>query len=101
MSVTRRKPATITYKLLRCIAENGEARKWDLTKIVGTTGQFDHYVRDYLMKQNMVEERVDGRFKFYKMTKFGEEMYQVLKKDHLFKAILQISGKRLQSEDII
>ena len=61
MSFRRRKPAKITYQLLRCIDENGEATKWDLTKIVGTTGQFDHYVTNYLMRNGFVEERQENR----------------------------------------
>jgi len=101
MSFPRRKPAEITYKLLRCIDESGEVTKWDLTKIVGTTGQFEHYVDNYLIRNKLVEERQEGRYYFYKMTKFGEELFSVLKKDFLFKAILQISGKRLSREDIL
>ena len=61
MSLLRRKPAEITYKLFRCMAEKGEARKWDLTKIVGTSSQFDHYVANFLMRKGFVEERKEGR----------------------------------------
>lgn len=95
----RRKPAEITYKLLRCISENGEATKWDLTKIVGTTSQFDSYVTNYLMKEGLVEERQENGFYFYSMTENGRLMYSVLRKDNLFKAMRRISGNRLSREE--
>jgi predicted transcriptional regulator len=95
LSFRRRKPAEITYKLLRCIDEDGEATKWDLTKIVGTTSQFDSYVSEYLIENGFISERQEGRYYFYSLTKLGEELYSLLKKDKLFKAVLKISGKRL------
>ena len=75
MSFRRRKPADITYKLLREIAEEGEATKWDLTKIVGTTSQFDGYVTNFLMKNGFVSERQEGRFYFYSLSEHGKELY--------------------------
>ncbi len=101
MSFRRRRPAEITYKLLRCIVEDGEATKWDLTKIVGTTSQFDSYVSGYLIKNRFVSERQDGRHYFYTITKLGEELYSLLRKDALFKAVLRISGKRLSREEAV
>ena len=98
MSSRRRKPAEITYKLLRCIDEEGEATKWDLTKIVGTTSQFDSYVSEYLIKNNFVSERREGRHYYYSITKLGDELYSLLRKDNLFKAVLRIGGKRLTRE---
>ena len=101
MSFRRRKPAKITYQLLRFIDENGEATKLDLTKIVGTTSQFDHYVINFLMRKGFVEERQEDRYYFYSMTSSGRDLYSVLRKDNLFKAILRISGKRLSREETI
>jgi len=101
MSFRRRKPAKITYQLLRYIDENDEATKWDLTKIVGTTSQFDHYVTNFLMRKGFIEERREDRFYFYSMTPNGKNLFSVLRQDNLFKAILRISGKRLSSEEII
>ena len=100
MSFRRRRPAEITYKLLKCISDDGEATKWDLTKIVGTTSQFDGYVSEYLINYGFVSERQEGRYYFYSLTKLGEELYSLLKKDKLFKAVLKISGKRLSREEL-
>lgn len=100
MSFRRRKPVEITYKLLRCIVEDGEATKWDLTKIVGTTSQFDSYVQESLVNKGFITERKDGRHYFYSLSKKGEEFYSLLKKDYLLKAVLRISGKRLKREDL-
>jgi predicted transcriptional regulator len=101
LSFRRRRPAEITYKLLRCIIEDGEATKWDLTKIVGTTSQFESYVSEYLILNGFVAERQDGRNYFYSLTKLGEELYSLLKKDALFKAVIRISGKRLSREVVV
>lgn len=98
MSFRRQRPAEITYKLLRCIVEDGEATKGDLIKIVGTTSQFESYVSEYLILNGFVAERQDGRNYFYSLTKIGQELYSLLKKDYLFKAVLRISGKRLSRE---
>jgi predicted transcriptional regulator len=95
VSFRRRKPADITYKLLRCIDEQGEATRWDLTKIVGTTSQFDGYVTNFLMKNGFVSERQEGRHYFYSLSERGKELHSLLKKDYLMKAVSRISGKRL------
>ena len=91
----------ITYKLLKCIDDdNGETTRWALTKIVGTSSQFRSYVGTNLIDKGFVTERIEGRHYFYSLTKIGKELYSLLKKDYLLKAVMRISGKRLSREDI-
>ena len=101
MSFPRRRAAEITYKILNWVNENTESSRWDLIKITGNEMQFNHYVTDFLLKKDCLVERVEGRNYFYKLTQRGKEFHSVLKKDYLFKMVVQVSGGRLRSEEVI
>jgi predicted transcriptional regulator len=101
LSVSRRRAAEITYKILNDVSEKGESTKWDLIKIVGNEQQFNHYITDFILKKECLKERTEGRNYFYSLTQRGRELHSVLKKDYLFKMVVQISGSRLRSEEVL
>ncbi len=93
---SRRKPSEIALKLLDCIDEKGEATKWDLIKILGTTWQFHQWIENFLMKEKLVEERRESRNYFYRKTESGELFHKLLRSGKIMKAFLRVSGKRLE-----
>ena len=57
-------------------------------------------LKHYRSKNGFVNERQEGRNYFYSLTKLGWELYSLLKKDYLFKAVLRIGGKSLSREEM-
>ena len=96
MSSSRRKPSEIVLEILGCIVDKGEATRWDLTKILGTTWQFHHWIEDFLLKENFITERKEKNYYFYSITDLGMQFYELLKNGKLLKAFIKISGKRLR-----
>ena len=69
MSFPRRDPSRIALELFDCIdRKEGKATKWDLIKVLGNEAQFDHWVKDFLVKDKFVEEMAGSRYSFYKKT---------------------------------
>ena len=98
MSSSRREPSQIALELLDCIDEKGEATRWDLIKILGNTSQFRHWVEEFLVKEEFVEERRQSRIYFYKKTETGELFHKLLKNGMIMKALLRVSGRRLKMD---
>ena len=97
MSFPRRNPSRIALELLDCIDQReGRATKWDLTKILGTEAQFNHWVKDFLIKDNFVEEIIESRYYFYRKTESGNLFHRLLKNGEIIEALLRVSGKRLR-----
>ena len=94
---SRRHPGEIALQLLRAIAED-KASKWELTKILGNTAQFRHWVEDFLIKDRLIEETREGRVTYYSLTPRGELFYDLLRNGDVLRSILRLSGKRLNLE---
>jgi predicted transcriptional regulator len=94
---SRRRPNEIAFELLNAINSN-RATKWELTKILGNTAQFRHWVEDFLLKDRLVEESKKGRVTYYSLTSRGELLYNLLKNGDVMRSILRLSGKRLNSD---
>ena len=94
---TRRRPHEIALALLNAINQDG-ASKWELTKILGTTAQFRHWVEDFLLQDKLVYEKKDGRTTYYSLTPRGHLLYNLLKNGDVMRSILRLSGKRLNSD---
>ena len=92
----RRPPEVIALELLECVEQKGKATKWDLIKILGTGSQFIHWIENFLIKENFIQERKEGNHYFYRMTRNGNQFHELLKNGKLMKAFIQISGKRLR-----
>lgn len=98
MSFPRRDPSRIALELLGCINQKeGRATKWDLIKILGNEAQFNHWVKDFLIKDKFVEEITESRNYFYRKTESGDLFYKLLKNGEIIDALLRVSGKRLRS----
>ena len=98
MSSSRREPSQIALELLDCIDQKGEATRWDLIKILGNVSQFRHWVEEFLMKEEFVEERRELRNYFYKKTETGELFHKLLKNGMIMRALLRVSGRRLKRD---
>lgn len=97
MSFPRREPRRIALELLDCIEQKeGKATKWDLIKILGNEAQFNHWIKDFLMKDRFIEERIVSRNYFYKKTENGNLFHRLLKNGEVIDALLRVSGKRLR-----
>jgi len=97
MSFPRRDPNRIALELLGCIDEKeGKATKWDLIKILGNEAQFNHWVKDFLVKDRFVEEIIESRYSFYKKTENGNLFHRLLRNGEVIEALLRVSGKRLR-----
>lgn len=97
MVFPRRAPARIALELLDCIDEkNGRASKWDLIKIVGNESQFHHWIEGFLLKENFIEELRKSSHYYYKKTKNGELLHQLLNNGKIMQAFLKVSGKKLR-----
>lgn len=92
----RRSPDTIALNLLDVVADKGEASKWDLIKVLGNETQFRLWVVDFLIPENVLDERRDGRHYYYKLTKRGALFHSVLKSADIIRIFNRISGKRLK-----
>ena len=97
MASSRRTPARIALDILDGIDEkNGKASKWDLIKIVGTESQFHYWIEEFLLEDKFVEAQVESNHFFYKKTKAGELLQQLLKNGKIMHALLRVSGKKLR-----
>ena len=97
MSFPRRDPNRIALELLGCIDEKeGKATKWDLIKILGNEAQFNHWVKDFLVKDRFVEEIIESRYSFYRKTENGNLFHRLLRNGEVIEALLRVSGKRLR-----
>lgn len=92
----RRRASEITLEIFDCIEKKGESTKWDLIKILGTGSQFIHWIENFLIKENFIQERKEGNHYFYRMTRNGNQFHELLKNGKLMRAFIQISGKRLR-----
>ena len=98
MSFPRRDPSRIALELLSCIDQKeGKATKWDLIKILGNEAQFNHWIKDFLVKDKFVEEIIESRYYFYRKTESGNLFHRLLKNGNIIEAMLRVSGKRLRS----
>ena len=98
MSFPRRDPRKIALELLNGIDQKeGRATKWDLIKILGNEAQFNHWVKDFLVKDRFVEEITESRHYFYSKTESGDLFHKLLKNGEIIEALLRVSGKRLRS----
>ncbi len=96
MSFPRREPRKIALELLDCIDQKGKATRWDLIKILGNEAQFNHWVKDFLVKDKFVEEITESRYSFYKKTENGDFFHKLLRNGEVIEALLRVSGKRLR-----
>lgn len=96
MPAKRRNPSEIALEILDFIEHNGEASKWDLTKILGTGSQFHHWIDDFLLKEKFVQERKESNHIYYQKTETGNQFHLLLKNGKIMRAFLQISGRRLR-----
>lgn len=95
MSV-RRTPDTIALELLDCVAEKGEATKWDLIKVLGNDAQFKKWVEDFMLPEKVLAERRDGRNYYYTKTERGEQFHRLLRSGNLIRLFNRVSGRRLR-----
>ena len=96
VAASRREPSLIALQLLNCIAERGEATRWDLIKILGNTSQFSHWVEEFLMEEGLVSEREEAGHHYYRMTEAGELFHRLLKRGNMVRSLLRLSWKRLR-----
>ncbi len=97
MSFPRRDPNRIALELLDCMDQReGRATKWDLIKILGNEAQFNHWIKDFLIKDNFIEEIIELRHYFYRKTESGNLFHRLLKNGNIIEALLRVSGKRLR-----
>jgi len=97
LTFPRRTPSIIALELLDCIDQNkGKASKWDLIKILGNESQFQHWVTDFLLKDRLIEEKVESNHYFYSKTETGELFHKLLKNGKIVRTFLRVSGKRLR-----
>lgn len=92
----RRTPDTIALELLDCVAEKGEATKWDLIKVLGNDAQFRKWIEEFFLSEGVLDERREGRNYFYTMTERGELFHRLLKSGNLIKLFNRVSGGRLR-----
>ena len=98
MSFPRRDPRRIALELFKCIDQKeGRATKWDLIKILGNDAQFNHWLKDFFVKDRFVEEIIESRHYFYSKTESGDLFHKLLKNGEIIEALLRVSGKRLRS----
>ena len=93
---SRRSPDEIALELLNCVEENGEATKWDLIKVLGNEAQFTLWIDRFLLPENVLVERRDGRNYFYEMTERGKLFHKLLKNTNLIRLFSRVSGRRLR-----
>ena len=92
----RRSPDTIAYELLDTVAEKGEVTKWDLIKVLGNDTQFRIWVEDFLLPEEVLSERREGRNYFYTLTERGKLFHRLLKSGNMIKLFNRVSGRRLK-----
>jgi predicted transcriptional regulator len=92
----RRTPDTIALELLDCVAEKGEASKWDLVKVLGNDAQFRKWINGFFLPEGVLTERREGRNYFYTMTDRGELFHRLLKSGNVIKLFSRVSGRRLR-----
>ena len=92
---SNRSPSEIALQLLDLVDEEGKASKWELTKLVGNTAQFRHWVDDFLLKDGHLKEIQEGRVTFYRKTERGNLFHRLLRNGNIMRSFLRISGKRL------
>ena len=95
MSV-RRTPDIIALELLDCVAEKGEATKWDLIKVLGNNAQFKKWVEDFMLLEKVLSERREGRNYYYTKTERGEQFHRLLRSGNLIRLFNRVSGRRLR-----
>jgi len=95
----KRKPAEITYLILKNITTKGEVTKEDISKIAKTK-ELDSYLR-FLVRNNFISEIRGFKQPSYVMAKKGEELYQILRKDQIFKTIIKIGKKEHKRENFL
>jgi len=86
----------IVLELLNCVEENGEATKWDLIKVLGNEAQFTLWIDRFLLPENVLVERRDGRNYFYERTERGKLFHKLLKNGNLIRLFSRVSGRRLR-----
>jgi predicted transcriptional regulator len=94
---SRRSPSEIALELLNSIDKENGATKWELTKILGNTEQFRHWVEDYFFKDGLITEHHSGRITYYTKTERGELFHKLLKNGNIMKSFLRITGRRLRN----
>ena len=92
---SNRSPSEIALQLLDLVDEEGKASKWELTKLLGNTAQFRHWVDGFLLKEGHLLEIQEGRVTYYIKTERGNLFHRLLKNGNLMRSFLRISGKRL------
>ena len=98
MSTPRRSPDIIALEILDCIDQkNGKASKWDLIKILGNEAQFLQWIDNFLIKDKFIEETRKSRRYYYRKTKNGDILHELLKNGKMIRALLRVSGKRLRN----
>ena len=95
---SKRRPSDIALELFNAISPD-RASKWELTKILGNTAQFRHWVENFLLKDELVIESAEGRVTYYSLTSRGELFYTLLKNGAVMRSLLRLSGKRLDLND--
>ena len=102
MSTPRRRPDIIALQLLSCIDEKGgKASKWDLISIdrsivLGNEAQFRQWMDNFLIKDRFIEE-TQGSRRYYRKTKNGDLLHELLRNGKIIRALLKVNGKRLRT----
>ena len=98
MPAPRRTPDIIALELLNSIDEKkGKASKWDVIKILGNETQFRQWMDNFLIKDKFIEEIRESRRYYYRKTKNGDLLHELLRNGKIIRALLRVSGKRLRS----
>lgn len=85
------RPAELSYKILKNIADMGEVTKRDIDE--NEEIKFLDCYLNFLIHNRFISERRGPRDLYYTLTEKGSELYKVLRRDQIFKAVIKI-GKR-------
>ena len=100
MSHPRRTASEIAFDILKEVNEKGEATRWDIIKIVGTSQQFRHWIENFFLPNNVLSERIEKGariFYYYSLTERGKLFLNLLKSGNMIELMWAVSGKRLRS----
>jgi len=83
-------------ELLDCVAEKGEAAKCGLIKVLGNDAQFRKWIDGFILPEDVLKERREGRHYLYTMTERGRLFHRLLRSGNVIKLFNRVSGRRLK-----
>jgi predicted transcriptional regulator len=90
---SHRSPDMIALELLDCVAEKGEASKWMLIKVLGNDSQFRRWVEGFMIPEDVLVERREGRNYYYTLTPRGELFHRLLKNGNIIRLFSKVAGR--------